>query len=224
MAWLTARCALHFRRAICVAAPLIALGITFLLARDSYLIREEGPGLVEYRYVSQAFVRTSSSCDAKPTEPFSRGAGITLVTHLSLDRLPHLVALCHTWRGPISVGVFIRHSTDVTGFERAFDTNECFATYASLHYVLLDVEDHHKREVYDPHVVYPFNHLRNLALDGARTEYVLLLDADFTLYHEDTVGPTHAAFLASLCANPEHEIHHSITCAPRPPPARKSST
>ena len=111
-------------------------------------------------------------------------AKIGIVTQLSLDRLPLLVEMAERWRGPISCAVLVRtnqaskegedpipialHKKRIKHF---WKTHPIVHTYVSLHLLVSTTVMGDE--------LYPVNHLRNFALDNARSDYLLLLDIDF---------------------------------------------
>jgi len=94
---------------------------------------------------------------------------ISIVIHLSLDRLRTLDELAAHWAGPISVAIYLPESE----LSLLIDS-------------ISDSENLHERKNIAYHLVfrqfgfnYPINRLRNIALNGAKTSFVFLCDADF---------------------------------------------
>ena len=111
---------------------------------------------------------------------------ITIVTQTSMDRLNLLEIMASNWNGIISVAIYIRleesllHSLEL--ILELFEKCENKYDYALLDISLLfEIEYLNKINnnggLYS--VMYPINHLRNLALQCAKTEFVLLIDGDF---------------------------------------------
>jgi len=105
---------------------------------------------------------------------------ITIVTQCSIDRLPQLRSMCQAWSGIISVAIYIKENVELCK-ERL---NELFHEMERCYSVVLDIsllyENNLDRTDSDGvDVLYPINHLRNLALDNASSELVFLLDVDF---------------------------------------------
>ncbi|XP_031341778.1 LARGE xylosyl- and glucuronyltransferase 1-like isoform X2 [Photinus pyralis] len=93
---------------------------------------------------------------------------VTLVTHLSYDKLPVFEDMCRRWRGPVSVALYIAEEN----FSKALD----FIKRSSVL---------HRRHNIAYHAVitrgrfYPANLLRNVALRNVVTSHVFPLDVDF---------------------------------------------
>jgi len=99
---------------------------------------------------------------------------IGICTQLSLDRLPMLKGMCCSWDGYISAAVYITDpDTQIEPLKELFELVE------STEDKMLDIHLLYSNEAGDDY--YPINNLRNLALREARSEYVFLLDVDFTI-------------------------------------------
>ena len=100
--------------------------------------------------------------------------GVTVTTQLTLDRYPLLEEMVAQWRGPLSVAFFaldIDHKIDeVEEFTKRYHENPLLNRYATIHLVYPD-----ERSISDEKHL-PINYLRNVALNGARTADVFLLD------------------------------------------------
>ena len=99
---------------------------------------------------------------------------ITVTTQLTFDRYPLLEEMVTQWRGPLSV-VFFALDTDskvdeVEEFTKRYQENPLLHTYATIHLVYPD-----QRNGADEKQL-PINYLRNVALQGAGTRDVFLLD------------------------------------------------
>ena len=91
---------------------------------------------------------------------------VSLVTHMSTDRLDRLQALRNVWDGPISCVMYIRSTREAQQLD----------IFAKEHFVG-NIDIH---VMYEPHgEAYPMNILRNIAMNHALTDFVLVLDADF---------------------------------------------
>eukprot|EP01062_Namystynia_karyoxenos_P055977 TRINITY_DN46976_c0_g1_i1.p1 TRINITY_DN46976_c0_g1~~TRINITY_DN46976_c0_g1_i1.p1 ORF type:complete len:653 (+),score=192.25 TRINITY_DN46976_c0_g1_i1:74-1960(+) len=111
------------------------------------------------------------------TEAVDPGDGVSVVLHMTVDRLPKLRTWCKAWRGPMSVGVYVRPQDDEAEVLAKLINPGCVRRHADLH-VVRGKTARLSRAV-DMLTHYPFNVVRNAALSGARTDYVFLLDADF---------------------------------------------
>ncbi|GMH62788.1 hypothetical protein TrST_g12872 [Triparma strigata] len=102
---------------------------------------------------------------------------ITIVTQCSIDRAERLKAMCKSWDGAISCAVHVPAGRD-GGFESILKTLLGLHKYVEQECACkLDLQLRQEHVVGDG--LYPINALRNVALDAARTERVLLLDVDF---------------------------------------------
>jgi glycosyltransferase involved in cell wall biosynthesis len=105
---------------------------------------------------------------------------ITLVSQMVLDDLreQRLLDLASRWSGLISIAIYFAHDTTfkASTLEEAMKVIDWLRAKYSI--VLQNVHFHvvvNKGREID----YPINLLRNIALNNARTDYVLLVDADF---------------------------------------------
>lgn len=94
---------------------------------------------------------------------------VTLVVHLSLDRLQVLDELAFQWRGPISAALYLSE-LETNLFLESVRNSENLARRKNIGYHLA-FRDHGFN--------YPINKLRNIALKNAITPYVFLSDIDF---------------------------------------------
>nr|CAB3251538.1 glycosyltransferase-like protein LARGE2 [Phallusia mammillata] len=95
---------------------------------------------------------------------------VSIVVHLSIDRLQMLEILCRQWDGPVSVAIFLSD----------FDARkvEVFVQESSILNSRKNIAFHlvFQNTVKD---VYPINLLRNIALQQVVTDFVFLYDVDF---------------------------------------------
>lgn len=100
---------------------------------------------------------------------------VTLLAHLSMDRLQILISLVDYWQGPMSIALYASDA-EVQQFLRYAENSETLKNRKNIgiHIVYKDGD------------LYPVNYLRNIALEQVQTEYVFLCDIDFlpvtTLY------------------------------------------
>eukprot|EP01137_Pigoraptor_chileana_P011739 Opistho-2@63135 len=98
---------------------------------------------------------------------------MTIVVQATLDRVYlHLLKLVTVWKGPVSIAVLLEG-----------DEEQKFVAYMSKHKILRMWVDVHLVERHghlrdDKGAFYPINALRNVALDNARTEWILVSDLD----------------------------------------------
>jgi Glycosyl-transferase for dystroglycan len=99
---------------------------------------------------------------------------ITIVTQMSVDKWPRLLALAEQWSGPVSCAVFVKGSGERKELDNLLKSGEV-PRKLDVHVLFLDsIRLKHFRDG-----DYPMNRLRNLALDYAGTQYVMPLDVDF---------------------------------------------
>jgi hypothetical protein len=105
---------------------------------------------------------------AASESPADPATDITIVTQLSIERLPRLEMLLERWGGFISAAVYIKDVEEDMVTLNEFRQSEAVQKYVDIH-LMFAVE-------FMPD--YPVNPLRNFALTRARTNFVLLLDVD----------------------------------------------
>ncbi|CAK8685218.1 unnamed protein product [Clavelina lepadiformis] len=95
---------------------------------------------------------------------------VSIVVQLSVDRFTMLEKLCEFWSGPISVALFISDA-DTERIHNLIKLSTSLNKRKNVAYHL----------VYQNTIdeIYPINLLRNIALNHAVTDYVLLYDVDF---------------------------------------------
>lgn len=94
---------------------------------------------------------------------------VSILLQLTLDRSDVLIELADRWQGPMSVVIYCPRTTfHVLEVQKLHKSNDNLLNYADFHIV-------YEAEKYP----YPANHLRNVALINARTDFVLTLDVDF---------------------------------------------
>ncbi|KAM5248012.1 xylosyl- and glucuronyltransferase LARGE2 [Ctenodactylus gundi] len=103
-----------------------------------------------------------------PPHPYD----VTLVAHLSMDRLQMLEALCRHWSGPMSLALYLTDA-EAQQFLRFVESSPVLSARRDVAYHV----------VYREGPFYPVNQLRNVALAQALTPYVFLSDIDFLPAH-----------------------------------------
>lgn len=94
---------------------------------------------------------------------------VTLVVHLSIDRLRVLDDLALHWPGPISAAIYLSES-ETNLLLSSIENGDNLARRNNIGYHLA---------FRDQGFNYPINKLRNVALNNAKTPYVFLSDVDF---------------------------------------------
>lgn len=107
---------------------------------------------------------------------------MSIVTQLTVDRLPYLTRNVKSYLGPVSASVYIRNPQDLKDLQKAWDETPIFRKYVTFHLVhkLKDEEGNPRKSTRNAHF-YPVNYLRNVARKFATTDYVLYLDCDFVV-------------------------------------------
>ena len=110
---------------------------------------------------------------------------ISLVVHLTIDRKEKLRIWCKDWRGPMSVSLYIRPQDTESEVLSKITGIGCIQKHANIH-IVTPGERILAAAATDMLTHYPFNVMRNAALDGADTELVFLLDVDLQLRPKPT--------------------------------------
>ena len=95
---------------------------------------------------------------------------VTLLLHLSLDRVSMLEPMCRHWEGPMSIAVFVNDS-EVSLFLDLIQSSPTISSRCNIAYHIVYKEG---RSIY-----YPSNSLRLVALQNALTDHVFFDDVDF---------------------------------------------
>ncbi|CEP11405.1 hypothetical protein [Parasitella parasitica] len=100
---------------------------------------------------------------------------VSLISQFSVNRLNTFARAIEAWSGPISVAIYLTQSTDIDHLTRYFEDQDNLQTYSRVTITLV------KPSYLDSaHLAYPINHLRNIAITESLTDYVFVIDADFT--------------------------------------------
>ncbi|KAG1666443.1 hypothetical protein FOA52_015113 [Chlamydomonas sp. UWO 241] len=122
---------------------------------------------------------------------------VTMVTQATVDRLPQLRSQCRSWRGGLSVALYLAlEQTDISSGKLSDANVRLLAKAAAhVHNFFLEIERNGTMcaldvmlvlEVFVEHkamMLYPINVLRNLARLQARTPLVGLVDVDMLISH-----------------------------------------
>ncbi|VDO92042.1 unnamed protein product [Soboliphyme baturini] len=98
---------------------------------------------------------------------FKQTVDVSLVTHLTTERLASLDEVLSRWRGPASVALYVTDS-EVYRFKQYLK-----------HCPSVNRKNVAFHIVYQEGAIYPINQLKNVALTNVVTPFVLLVDADF---------------------------------------------
>lgn len=96
------------------------------------------------------------------------GEFVTLIAHMTEDRLPKLDIILQHWNGPVSVAVYINIDHLHDFIPRLLEIEGLKERYnVLLHFVP------------EEGVIYPVNYLRNVAINNTKSRYIFLSDIDF---------------------------------------------
>ncbi|GAM24858.1 hypothetical protein SAMD00019534_080330 [Acytostelium subglobosum LB1] len=95
---------------------------------------------------------------------------ITIITQTTIDRLNKVALMVDRWQAPVSVAIYVKDA------EREIPLlHDMLSSFPSL----LQFADIHLMHANNTR--YPVNNLRNLAIINARTDFILIMDADFVI-------------------------------------------
>eukprot|EP00980_Cylindrotheca_fusiformis_P024133 scaffold11561_cov151-Cylindrotheca_fusiformis.AAC.6 len=103
---------------------------------------------------------------------------IVLATHLSTSKFNQLLVQLKYWNGPASAAVYIKSTKDIDAFFKFVDEHESSLQQTSFHLVM-------ERTTKLP---YPFNILRQVALEAIETYYFVTMDVDLIPLPQDCHG------------------------------------
>ncbi|KAG0232931.1 hypothetical protein BGW41_001678 [Actinomortierella wolfii] len=92
----------------------------------------------------------------------------------SVNRLERFEHAMRVWGGPISVVIYLQDKDDILELQKYFEQEEKLALYSSTTLTIVK-PDYASKE----HLRYPINHLRNIGILAAPTDYIFVIDADF---------------------------------------------
>jgi hypothetical protein len=159
---------------------------------------------------------------------------ITLCTQIDVRRLPSLNVLGRYSKGPISVALFIQNTIIETRIVRKFlKNNRTIFQKVRIHLVFSTTDHPFIRDPWPRSngYIYPINILRNVAIKGARTKYILYVEGDMVLpeytqhflkrqtEHMNKILPTNGTAIKALILP---LFYPPGQCKQRPIPRRKS--
>ena len=109
---------------------------------------------------------------------------VTLCTQLTPERLHHLEHIVKHWGGPVSAVIYVGHressqNDEITQISNFWDSAaDTISSFLDVHIVYDDKRPWFSTSAGGQQNPYPINLLRQIALDAAQTEWVLLLEAD----------------------------------------------
>ncbi|KAI8366379.1 glycosyl-transferase for dystroglycan-domain-containing protein [Choanephora cucurbitarum] len=127
---------------------------------------------------------------------------ITLISQFTVNRLDTFAKAIEVWEGPISVAIYLTNPTDIEDLILYFEDEEHLSLYARVTITIVK-----PNYLDNMHLAYPINHLRNLAITESTTDFLFVIDADFTpsknlytlarsqvipyaIYNSDSMPPT----------------------------------
>ncbi|KAG0243417.1 hypothetical protein BGX31_010793 [Mortierella sp. GBA43] len=109
----------------------------------------------------------------RPKRSFSKN-DVSMIAQFSISRLGVFEHAKAEWGGPISVVIFLATNTDIIELQKYFERPGKLALYDSI--TLTIVKPDYSQGT---HTRYPINHLRNIGIQTAATDYIYVIDADF---------------------------------------------
>lgn len=106
---------------------------------------------------------------------------VTICTQLTINRLTRLDAMARSWQGPISAVLYVGYRGDrddeVAGLNEYWEQSDALQRFVDLHVIFKSEQPWFAWEgmVVDP---YPINLLRQIAVEYARTEYIMYAEGD----------------------------------------------
>ncbi|KAF9954868.1 hypothetical protein BGZ65_003762 [Modicella reniformis] len=99
---------------------------------------------------------------------------VTMVAQFSVNRLGRFESARAVWAGPITVVIFLATHEDIIELQHYFEEPGKLALYDTI--TLTIVKPKYSLRT---HLRYPINHLRNVGIQTASTDYIYVIDADF---------------------------------------------
>ncbi|RCI01839.1 hypothetical protein CU098_007237 [Rhizopus stolonifer] len=108
-------------------------------------------------------------------EPQNKKVDVTLISQFTVNRLDTFSKAIEAWNGPISATIYLTNPNDIKDLISYFENEKNVETYARVIITLVK-----PNYLDNTHLAYPINHLRNLAITESSTDYIFVIDADFT--------------------------------------------
>ncbi|KAG0198254.1 hypothetical protein BGX28_008284 [Mortierella sp. GBA30] len=109
----------------------------------------------------------------RPKKIFSR-RDVSMIAQFSISRLDRFEHARRVWPGPISVVIFLATNSDIIKLKEYFEKPGKLALYDSITLTIFKPDFSQ-----GTHNRYPINHLRNIGIQTASTDYIYVIDADF---------------------------------------------
>ena len=167
------------------STPHCSICATAVRALES--IRREELWLIATRSFSRATdpAAETSVCLPALQDPHARDASVTLVTQLSVSRLPRFDRLLNAWDGPVSATIYLvdEHqdlaTLDSYLRELSSPSRRRRQSWSRLTLTILKPSYAKDRASVVERLRYPINRLRNLASQASSSTYLLVIDVDF---------------------------------------------
>ena len=102
---------------------------------------------------------------------------------MSIDRFPRLVHLAKTWGGPISAAIYVRDQEEAVQIRETWQSEDSMRKWVDIHVVYDDDKPWFRfSDLKDG--AYPVNLLRQIAVESARTELVLYIEANIQVQNQ----------------------------------------
>lgn len=122
-----------------------------------------------------------------PSTPVPRDS-ISLVSQLTLDRLPALERMAAAWQGPVTAALYILRDAQRDALLQAIAKSGVLQRWVTFALVWADGGPW----AFETLGLYPINTLRNVAVNATRSEFGMFLDVDFVV--SATAGEAWRAF------------------------------
>ncbi|KAG0015019.1 Glycosyltransferase-like 1B [Podila clonocystis] len=109
----------------------------------------------------------------RPAKGFSK-RDVTMIAQYSKSRLYRFEHSIRVWPGPISIVLFLATNDDIKDVKAYFEQKDKLSLYDNV--VLTIIKPNYSLGT---HTRYPINHLRNVGIQTATTDYTFVMDADF---------------------------------------------
>lgn len=152
--------------AVQLAAPVCATTRALISSHGSDDWADTAKKCPAHRDPEMALVRKQMERLVESNLPGGGDKQVTLLTHGTYDRLEGLKLTLKNWGGPVSVAFFAKSQNEGLKI-RKFVKAQSWSPGSTVTLAFAKTK-------------YPINFLRNVALDGARTEWVFPIDMDFT--------------------------------------------
>lgn len=102
---------------------------------------------------------------------------VSILTQMTLDRFPALVAMAKVWQGPMSVVIYL-YDDQMAELQKKLKRNQNILLPDHQPSIDFHLWIQYRNSTKN-NAQYPVNHLRNLAIDHCSTDYIIMLDVDF---------------------------------------------